>query len=100
VIFQFRDSASVDVIDETIRNLFRIKQNQLYALSYADKDTGENIYLMADGEQLSECVMMGIEMFDVNIHSSEFQLPSGKLYTRFIFTIRCRLFEKYLLSVI
>jgi hypothetical protein len=69
-------------------------------VSYAEKDTGENAYIMTDGKRFSQCVMMGIEMHTVNTHPYESQLPSGKLYMRFIFAIRCRLFEKYFLSVI
>jgi hypothetical protein len=100
VIFQFADSSPVDSIDNTIRAIFHIERNQSYAVSYAEKDTGENVYIMTSGRQFSQCVMMGIEMLNVNIRPSESQLSSGKLYTRFIFAIRCRLFEKYFLSVI
>ncbi len=97
---QFADSSEYDSIDNIIRGIFGIKQNQLYAVSYVEKDTCKNIHVMTNGEHFSECVMMGIEMLNVNIHPPEPQLPSGKLYTRIIFAIRCQLFEKYLFSAI
>jgi hypothetical protein len=100
VILEFMCSAPADLLDATIRNIFHIKENQLYAVSCADKHTGENIYVLTDGQRLSEYVTMGIEMFDVTIHPPVSHLPSGKFYTIFIFAIRCRLFQKYLLFVI
>ena len=100
MILQFTESDSVDSIDPTIRTVFGIKQNQFYTVNYAEKDTGENVYIMTNGRHFSRCVMMGIEMLNVNIRPSESQLPSGKLCTRFIFAIICQLFEKYFSSVI
>ena len=85
VVFQFRDSDSAFDIDMAIRNIFGIEQNQTYAVSYPDKCTGENIYIVVNGQRLSDYVMIGIEVFDVIVHPSASRLPAGKLYITFIF---------------
>ncbi|CAF4827954.1 unnamed protein product [Rotaria socialis] len=65
ITFRFQDSNSVDDIDFALRNVLSIQKNLSYSLSYKNKDTGQDIYIVANGSMLRQCLKENINQLDL-----------------------------------
>ncbi|CAF1007610.1 unnamed protein product [Rotaria magnacalcarata] len=65
ITFRFQDSNSVDDIDFALRNVLSIQKNLSYSLSYKNKNTGQDIYIVANGSMLLKCLKENINQLDL-----------------------------------
>ncbi|CAF0772926.1 unnamed protein product [Rotaria sp. Silwood1] len=78
ITFRFQDNSSVADIDVALRNTLSISNNQKYSISYKDKDTGQDIYIAANGSMLRECLTENINQLNVFVApSTSAPLPSS-----------------------
>ncbi len=65
ITLRFQINNSVADIDFALRNALSISNNLKYSISYKDKDTGQDIHIVANGTMLRECLEENINQLDV-----------------------------------
>ncbi|CAF1019427.1 unnamed protein product [Rotaria sordida] len=78
ITLRFQENNSVVDIDAALRHTLSISKNQNYSLSYKNKDTGQDIYIVANGSMLRECLTENINQLNVFVDPpTRVPLPSS-----------------------